>query len=139
MKKTFLIFILMLIIPLKIEAYNLGESAILMEEDTKRVLVSKNMNKKSIKINFRGYDCELIRDRIRPIDTPGKYVYNIRHDDNEQPCTLEQHVQVNYWGTLISDTEIDLLDGSLYDHYSILSQFEIDQLNEIMNKIIFDE
>lgn len=48
MKKTFLIFILMLIIPLKIEAYNLGESAILMEEDTKRVLVSKNMNKKKL-------------------------------------------------------------------------------------------
>ena len=38
----------MLIIPLKIEAYNLGESAILMEEDTKRVLVSKNMNKKKL-------------------------------------------------------------------------------------------
>ena len=97
------------------------------------------MNKKSVKINFRGYNCELTRDRIRPIDVLGKYVYNIRHDDNEQPCILEQHVQVNYWGTLISDTEIDLLDGSLYDHYSILSQFEIDQLNEIMNKIFFDE
>lgn len=38
----------MLIIPLKIEAYNLGEAAILMEEDTKRVLVSKNMNKKKL-------------------------------------------------------------------------------------------
>lgn len=48
MKKAFLIFILMLIIPLKIEAYNLGESAILMEDDTKRVLVSKNMNKKKL-------------------------------------------------------------------------------------------
>ncbi len=48
MKKIFLIFILMLIIPLKIEAYNLGESAILMEEDTKRILVSKNANKKML-------------------------------------------------------------------------------------------
>ena len=48
MKKAFLIFISMLIIPLKIEAYNLGEAAILMEEDTKRVLVSKNMNKKKL-------------------------------------------------------------------------------------------
>lgn len=34
--------------PIKICAYNLGESAILMEEDTKRVLVSKNMNKKKL-------------------------------------------------------------------------------------------
>lgn len=97
------------------------------------------MNKKSIKINFRGYDCELTRDRIRPTDVPGKYVYNIRHDDNEQPCVLEQYVRVNYWGTLISDTEIDLSDGSACDHYSILSESEINQLNEIMNKIIFDE
>lgn len=97
------------------------------------------MNKKSIKINFRGYDCELTRDRIRPTDVPGKYVYNIRHDDNEQPCVLEQYVRVNYWGTLISDTEIYLSDGSPYDHYSILSQSEIDELDETMNEIIFDE
>ena len=34
--------------PIKICAYSLGESAILMEEDTKRVLVSKNMNKKKL-------------------------------------------------------------------------------------------
>lgn len=34
--------------PIKICAYNLGESAILMEEDTKRVLVSKNMNRKKL-------------------------------------------------------------------------------------------
>ena len=34
--------------PIKICAYNLGESAILMEEDSKRILVSKNMNKKKL-------------------------------------------------------------------------------------------
>lgn len=50
---------------------------------------------------------------------------------------LEQYVRVNYWGTLISDTEIDLSDGSPYDHYSILSQSEIDELDETMNEIIF--
>ena len=48
--KRFLVILLIsfLLIPVKINAYNLGESAILMEEDTKRVLVSKNMNKKML-------------------------------------------------------------------------------------------
>lgn len=48
MKKLFLVLFLLLIIPIKINAYNLGEAAVLMEEDTKRVLVSKNMNKKKL-------------------------------------------------------------------------------------------
>lgn len=48
MKKYFLILFLILLIPIKINAYSLGEAAILMEEDTKRVLVSKNMNKKKL-------------------------------------------------------------------------------------------
>lgn len=45
------------------------------------------MNKESVKINFRRHNCELTKDRVRATDVPGKYVYNIRHDDNEQPCT----------------------------------------------------
>ncbi len=48
MKKFFLVLFLLLILPIKINAYNLGESAVLMEEDTKRVLVSKNMNSKKL-------------------------------------------------------------------------------------------
>ena len=48
MKKFFIVVFLLLIIPIKINAYNLGEAAVLMEEDTKRVLVSKNMNKKKL-------------------------------------------------------------------------------------------
>ena len=48
MKKVFLLVILLLIVPFRVKAYNLGEAAILMEEDTKRVLVSKNMSKKKL-------------------------------------------------------------------------------------------
>ena len=48
MKKIFVILFLFLIMPFKISAFNLRESAILMEEDTKRVLVSKNMHKKKL-------------------------------------------------------------------------------------------
>ncbi len=48
MKKFFIVVFLLLIIPIKINAYSLGEAAVLMEEDTKRVLVSKNMNKQKL-------------------------------------------------------------------------------------------
>ncbi len=48
MKKLFVIILILLIIPFKVGAYNLGEAAVLMEEDTKRVLVSKNMSKKKL-------------------------------------------------------------------------------------------
>ena len=48
MRKLFFIIIILFILPIKINAFSLGESAILMEEDTKRVLVSKNMNKKML-------------------------------------------------------------------------------------------
>lgn len=48
MKKILIMIILLITIPVKINAYSLGKSAVLMEEDTKRVLVSKNMNKKML-------------------------------------------------------------------------------------------
>lgn len=48
MKKILIMIIILITIPVKINAYSLGKSAILMEEDTKRVLVSKNMNKKML-------------------------------------------------------------------------------------------
>lgn len=48
MKRLLIVLFLLLIVPIKINAFSLGTSAILMEEDTKRVLVSKNMNKKML-------------------------------------------------------------------------------------------
>lgn len=48
MKKILVLLFLLLALPIKINAYNLGKAAVLMEEDTKRVLVSKNMNKKML-------------------------------------------------------------------------------------------
>lgn len=46
--KKILILVLILLIPIKVCAFNLGDAAILMEEDTKRVLVSKNIHKKKL-------------------------------------------------------------------------------------------
>lgn len=48
MKKIIIILLVLILIPIKINALNLGKSAILMEEDTKRVLASKNINKKML-------------------------------------------------------------------------------------------
>ena len=48
LKKILLLITVLLLLPVKINAYSLGESAVLMEQDTKRVLVSKNMNKKKL-------------------------------------------------------------------------------------------
>ena len=48
MKKLLLLITILLLLPVKINAYSLGEATVLMEQDTKRVLVSKNMNKKKL-------------------------------------------------------------------------------------------
>ena len=47
-KRILFFLIMLIIIPIKISAFNLGDSAILMEEETKRVLVSKNINTKKL-------------------------------------------------------------------------------------------
>ena len=48
MKKIVIFLIILLVVPINVNALNLGKSAILMEEDTKRVLVGKNINKKML-------------------------------------------------------------------------------------------
>ncbi len=48
MRKLFVILFILFVFPLKIKAFNLGESAILMEEETKRILVSKNIHEKRL-------------------------------------------------------------------------------------------
>ena len=48
LKKILLLITVLLLLPVKLNAYSLGESVVLMEQDTKRVLVSKNMNKKKL-------------------------------------------------------------------------------------------
>ena len=47
MKKVFLLLLLILF-PINIDAFNLGKSAILIEENTKRILVAKNINEKRL-------------------------------------------------------------------------------------------
>lgn len=50
-------------------------------------------------------------DREKGIE--GKYLYDIRHSDNDwcDPATLEKKVIVNWFGTLIVDKPIQALEG----------------------------
>lgn len=49
----------------------------------------------------------------REKDDEGKFLYDIRHSDNDwcEPATLEKFVMVNWFGTLIVDKPIQALEG----------------------------
>jgi hypothetical protein len=46
-------------------------------------------------------------------DTESKYLYDIRHTDEYwcEPATLEKRVMVNWFGTLIVDEPIEILES----------------------------
>lgn len=46
-------------------------------------------------------------------DTEGKYLYDIRHTDGDwcEPATLEKRVMVNWFGTLIVDEPIEIIES----------------------------
>ena len=50
----------------------------------------------------------------REKDNEGKFLYDIRHTDNDwcEPATLEKFVMVNWFGTLIVDKPIQALEGT---------------------------
>ena len=54
-------------------------------------------------------ECRVRRDE--PVE--GKYLYDIRHSDNDwcDPATLEHRVMVNWFGTIILDEPVDFPDG----------------------------
>lgn len=61
--------------------------------------------------------CLFIDERIDRSSIPeGLFSYDVRHDDGGDMCTIEGNVAVNYYGTLISRTEL-LPDG--VDHVKI--------------------
>lgn len=54
------------------------------------------------KINFRGYEGYIVDTRVSPKDRiRGYFYYDLRHeDDGCDPCTIEDYVMVNHWGTI---------------------------------------
>ena len=62
------------------------------------------------KINFRGYDGFIIDERIRQEKRKDNlFYYELRHDDEDwaTPCTIENFVWVNFWGTICFKESID--------------------------------
>lgn len=55
-------------------------------------------------VTFRGKEIIFIDERIQLNDRiPGPYYCDIRTDDGEHlPCTIEERVVVNHYGTIIS-------------------------------------
>lgn len=55
----------------------------------------------------------------KSLDTEGKYLYDIRHADSDwgEPATIEDSVVVNWFGTLILDKPLEILES---DHNAFL-------------------
>lgn len=62
--------------------------------------------------------CQLTEYRVdHTNDTVGKYLYDIRHSDDDwcEPATIEPHVLVNWFGTLICDKPISFGADGYYE------------------------
>lgn len=83
-------------------------------------------------LTFRQIEVELIKDRIK-LDArdPAKFYYEIRESDWSfaHPRTVEPHVGINFWGTMISP--VPLIFPEDMDPYIVLSGLEIKQFMEI--------
>ena len=65
-------------------------------------------------IIFGKYEVLFTNSRIKRDSVPaGLYVYDIRHDDECQGIMYEikPFVLINHWGTIISKSSIDMIDG----------------------------
>lgn len=63
------------------------------------------------KINFRGYEGYIVDTRVKKENRKESYFYyDLRHDDDwTDPCTIEDSVFVNHWGTICFKESIDHL------------------------------
>lgn len=63
------------------------------------------------KINFRGHEGYFIDDRISLDEKKDGYCYySLRHeDDGCDPCSIEDYVMINHWGTICFKESINHL------------------------------
>ena len=64
------------------------------------------------KINFRGYEGYITESRIKPQDRKEDlFYYELRHEDDDwsEPCTIDDFVWVNFWGTICFKESINHL------------------------------
>ena len=84
-----------------------------------------------MKITFRQIDVELVKEHIQENRDPSKFYYEIRASDRSfaNPRTVEPHVGVNFWGTMISPVPLIFAEGM--DPYIALTPKETSKFMEI--------
>lgn len=85
-------------------------------------------------LNFRGNETYITDLRIKQDERINDlYYYNIRHDDEGTPCSLEKVVVFDHWGTLVSIKSLDhLLDES---NFTELTEKEINDLYKAITEL----
>ena len=73
-------------------------------------------------LNFRNEDVYITYNRIfKDERKPHLFYYDVRHNDMDmcEPCSLEESVIVNHWGTMVSNKDLShLLDETSLNHKS---------------------
>ena len=70
-----------------------------------------------IVVRVKGIDCQFTDIRIDRNTVPeGKFMYEVGADDDcgDEPARVKKGILVNFFGTLISDTELPLDEGVLW-------------------------
>ncbi|HOS60346.1 MAG TPA: hypothetical protein PK661_09640 [Syntrophorhabdaceae bacterium] len=66
------------------------------------------------KVKINNIECYLIEERPMLKDSiEGYYIFDIRHDESGEPCTIEKNVWCNYFGTILSPVDF-LKNGEDY-------------------------
>lgn len=83
------------------------------------------------KINFRGNDVYITDLRIKKVDrSPNLFYYDLRHSDEDfsVPCTVEDFVIVNHWGTMISTKDLRRILNNSWGADRICTELEEDEI-----------
>lgn len=97
----------------------------------------KDNNIKLNKIDFRGHEIYVTYSRIRAHDRVDKlFYYDIKSDNKWYiPCSIEEYVLVNHWGTIVSKTNLNKLlihDWMEKKRRTDLTEEEASSINEAL-------
>ncbi len=64
------------------------------------------------KIEINGMDAQFTDERIEDRNIPeGCYKYDIRHNEEREPATIEERVMVDFFGSIITREPIEMTEG----------------------------
>lgn len=85
------------------------------------------------KITFRGVEGYITDRRIKSERRSDLFYYELRHDDEDwsQPCTIEDYVVVNHWGTICFKESIDYLLNEWWSTDRLQTDLTAYEVNDI--------